>query len=145
MGGVPTHGKLVDMTTLCAIDNALLGNLGFATTPEIAGKLMQTLIALSAGSDMIWKGNQIDGQINGYQSAASNQISKKLGAGDDEHGIVFGNFNDLLIGIWGAMEITVDPLTLADKGLIKITSFQMVDVMLRHPESFCVATGAKPA
>lgn len=145
MGGVPVFGKLVDMSTECAKDNALLGNLGWTSTPGMAGKLMQTLVASSAGSRMIWEGNQNEGNMVGYRAIASNQVNSTLGAGADEHGIIFGNWADLIIGMWGAMEIIVDPYAKKKQGLIEVTSFQMVDIIVRHEESFCVATGAKIA
>lgn len=141
MGGVPTFGKLVDMTTECAKDNALLGNLGWVTTPGMAGKLRQTLVASAAGSEMIFTGNNENGQLAGYKAFASNQVSSTL-VGGAEHGIVFGNWSDLIIGTWGGIEITVDPYTLADQGLIRLILFLMTDIVVRHPESFCKATGA---
>lgn len=146
MGGAPTFGKLVDMATECAIDNALLGNLGFATTPGMSGKLMQTLVASAAGSSMIWSGNHVSGNVAGYKSIASNQVSSVMTGstvtGGSEHGIIFGNWSEMLIGQWGGIEITVDPYTLADQGLIRLIMFLMVDIQFRHPEAFCKATGA---
>ena len=145
MGGVPSYGKFVDMVTAVASDNALAGALGFMTTPGMAGKMAQTLVASAAGSDFIFTGKFEDGLIAGYQAAATNQVSSTLGTGSDEHGIVYGNWNDLLVGLWGATEIIVDPYALKKQGLIEVTSFQMADVQVRHAESFCKATGAKIA
>lgn len=141
MGGVPTFGKLIDMVSAVLSDNALIGSLSFITTPGMAGKLAQTLKASSAGSDMIWTGKLTDGELAGYRAVASNQVSSALGGGS-EHGIVFGNFNDMLIGMWGGLELVVDPYALKKQGLIEVTSFQLVDIALRHGESFGKATGA---
>src|SRR5204863_188086 len=52
IAGVPAWGKIIDMITEVATDNAILGSLGWATTPGLAGVLMQTLIATAAGSAM---------------------------------------------------------------------------------------------
>jgi hypothetical protein len=142
MGGVPTFGKLIDMVTEVAKDNALLGNLSFVTTPGMAGKLAQTLVASAAGSEMIWEGTVIGGTMGGYSAAASNQVSSTL-VGGAEHGILFGNWSDMIIGLWGGgLEIVVDPYSLKKQGLIEVTTFQMVDIAARHAESFCKATGA---
>ena len=140
-GGVPGYGHMVDMSTAVANYNALLGATGYVTTPAMAGKMMQTLVAASAGSKMIWDGTQIDGQMAGYKAFGSNQVSSTLGAGA-EHGIIFGNWQDLMIGLWGALEILVDPYTLAGQGLLKITTFQMIDIALRRAQSFSKSTGA---
>lgn len=146
MGSVtPTFGKLVDMVTAIAVANAIMGNIGWVTTPSLAGKMMQTLVASAAGSDMIWKGTFEDGVLAGYGASATNQVSATLGSGADEHGIIVGNWNDLLIGQWGGMEILTDPYALKKQGMIEVTSFQMVDIALRRGASFTKGTAAKPA
>lgn len=141
MGGVPTYGKLVDMETEINLDNALVGNVGFCTTPGIAGKMRQTLEASVNGSRWIWNGSVMDGDMIGYRACSSNQVSKTLGGGA-EHGLILGNWADMLIGMWAGLEVLVDPYTLAKQGLIQITSFQMVDIGIRRTESFTKATGA---
>lgn len=141
MGGVPTFGKLVDMVTEVLIDNALSGSLAFATTPGMAGKLAQTVVAASTDTRMIWSGALNDGNIAGYKAVATNQVSAVLGGGS-EHGLIFGNWADAMIGMWGALEIVVDPYAKKKQGMIEVTSFQLCDVALRHVGSFCKATGA---
>jgi len=146
MGGNPTYAKLVSMATKIASDNAYLGNLGWLTTPGMAGKLMTILEFASSGSKAIWTGNLLEGLVAGSKAAATTQVSSLMSTleptGGTEHGIVFGNWLDLMIGLWGALELVTDPYTQARKGLILVTSFQMADVALRHGESFAVATGA---
>lgn len=141
MGGVPTFGKLVDMCSEVARDNALEGNLRFMTTPGLAGKLAQTLMASSAGSDMIWSGNLYEGQLAGFGAFATNQVSSTLGAGS-EHGLIFGNWAELVVGQWGALDVIVDPYTDSARGRVNISAFISVDIGLRHVVSFCKATGA---
>lgn len=148
MGGVPTYAKLVSMVGKVASDNAITpgARLAFATTPGMAAKLMTVLVASAAGSEMIWAGTVLDGNAANYPAAASNQLSSAIStleaAGGTEHGIIFGNWNYLIVGLWGALELVVDPFTYARRGLISVTSFQMADIVVRHGESFCLATGA---
>jgi len=142
IAGVPAWGKIIDMITEVATDNAILGSLGWATTPGLAGVLMQTLIATAAGSAMIWQGRIDDGMLAGYTAVASNQLASNMGIGTNEHGIVFGNWNDVLVGTWGALEIIVDPYRLKKQAMIEVTSFEMVDIAVRHAESFAKGTGA---
>jgi HK97 family phage major capsid protein len=141
MGGVPTFGKLIDMITEVLKDNALAGSLAFATTPGMAGKLAQTVVAASTDTRMIWDGKLDMGTLAGYAARASNQVSATLGGGS-EHGLIFGNWSDVLVGMWGALELVVDPYSLKKQGMIEVTSFQLCDIALRHPQSFCKATGA---
>ena len=147
MGGVkPTFGKLQDMITAVAVANALNKKLGWLCTPGLAGALAQTLVASAAGSDMIWKGKYDDGMVNGYKAIATNQVSALMNVlvdtGGSSHGMLFGNWDDLLIGMWGALEIITDPYALKKQGMIEVTSFQLCDVQIRHAASFSVATGA---
>jgi HK97 family phage major capsid protein len=141
MGGVPTYGKLVDMITEINKDNAILGEINFITTPGMAGKLAQTLMASSAGSNMIWDGAVTNGRVVGYSATSSNQVSATLGGGT-EHGIIAGDFSQVMIGMWAGFELVVDPYALKKQGMVEVTSFQMVDIALRHAHAFCKSTGA---
>jgi HK97 family phage major capsid protein len=141
MGGVPDFTKLVAMTTAVRNAKAQRGSLGWITTPGMAGKLMTVLVASAAGSEMIWTGTHDSGRLIGYPAASSSLASATLGSGSD-HCLVHGNFGDIIMGTFGAMEIVADPYSQKKKGLIEITSFQMADVLFRHGWSFCKATGA---
>jgi hypothetical protein len=52
--------------------------------------------------------------------------------------LVFGNWNDLIIGQWGAIDVLVDPYTAGASGSIKIRLLQDLDIQIRHPQSFAV-------
>ena len=141
-GGVPTFGKLIDMAAALGTDNALQGNLAFLTTPGMAGKLAQTVVAASTDTRMIWEGPLAEGKLAGYNAYSTGQVSATLGAGA-EHGLILGDFSQMIVGIWGGgVDILVDPYTDADRGRVRITAFLDMDIALRHPESFCKATGA---
>tara|TARA_Y100001968_G_C19206486_1_gene642554 strand:+ start:183 stop:395 length:213 start_codon:yes stop_codon:yes gene_type:complete len=58
------------------------------------------------------------------------------GSGSSLSAIIYGNFNDLLVGMWGSLEILVDPYTDIAKGTVGIRALQTVDMAVRHPESF---------
>lgn len=142
MGGVPTFGKTIDMVGAVASDNGLAGNLGWLTTPGMAARLSQTLIAAAADADMIWEGAMGEGALAGYKAYATNQVRSDLGAGA-EHGMIFGNWAELVIGQWGgAIDLLIDPYTYADRGRIRLTAFTDMDIAIRNASSFCKATGA---
>jgi hypothetical protein len=79
------------------------------------------------GSGTIWEpGNT----VNGYRTEVTNQV---------ETGDVFmGNFADLLVGMWGGLELLVDPYTHSKKGRLRVVVFQDVDFALRRTQSFCI-------
>lgn len=77
----------------------------------------------------------------------SNQVPKTLGAGKDEHGLVYGDWADFLIGIWSQLDILVNPYaeTAYSKGNILIRAMATVDFGVRRPASFVKATGVGKA
>jgi HK97 family phage major capsid protein len=150
VGNTISYAGCINMEVKVATANALLGTLGYMTTPGIAGDAKNTLkfpgAAIAQGGPL-WEGQLQDGEMNGYEARATNQVSKTMGAagaasGGSFHGLIYGNWADVLIGLFGgAMEMIVDPYSLKKQGLIEVTSFQMADVAIRHPGSFAVATG----
>jgi len=144
----PDLTDLVSMIGLVADANADYGALGFLTTPLLAATLSRSLVASAAGSEMLWMGRLDEGTIRGYRALGSNQVAKvwNNGAttGGSEHGLLFGNWNELMIGLWDAMEAIVDPYSQKKAARIEITTFQLADIGVRHPVSFCIGTNAIP-
>lgn len=56
---------------------------------------------------------------------------------------IYGKWGEILIGMWGALDLTVDPYSLSTSGGIRIVALQDCDVAVRHPEAF-VKTSAFP-
>lgn len=145
--GAPTYAHLLNMAKKIATANAMLGTLGFLTNPAFASEASGILRFSVNGSKQLWEGPILEGNMIDYKAIATNQVSSTMSTlvatGGSELGCIFGNWRDLIIGQFGgAVEILVDPYTYADSGLIRYISFQMVDILARHPASFCVATGA---
>jgi HK97 family phage major capsid protein/HK97 family phage prohead protease len=120
---VPTFAEMVALETAVAVDNALLGNLSYITDAATAGGLKTR--SKDAGSGMFVLEA---GEANGYPVIVSNQAT----AGN----VYFGNFSDLLIGMFGGLDITVDPYSSSNTGTVRIVALQSVDVGVRRAESF---------
>ncbi|MFM4933395.1 phage major capsid protein [Aeromonas veronii] len=122
----PTFEELVAMESAIAADNADIGQMGYIGNATFRGHC-KTKPKFGTGTEStIWEpGNT----INGYNTEISNQIA----AGD----VFFGNFADMLIGMWGGLDLTVDPYSLSKSGGLRIVVFQDVDFVLRRVESFC--------
>lgn len=120
---VPTFAEMVALETAIAEDNALFGNLAYITDAATYGGLKTK--AKDAGSGMfVLEG----GQANGYNVIRTQQAT----AGN----VYFGNFSDCLIGMWGGLDITVDPYTSSNTGTVRVVALQTVDVAVRNPVSF---------
>ncbi len=123
----PTFAEMVSIETSIAVDNALVGDLAYIINPTNYGTLKTT--AKDSGSGLFVAEN---GQVNGYPVVISNQLTA--------NNYVFGNFNDLLIGFFGGLDIVVDPFTNSTSGTVRVVCLQSVDVAVRHAVSFCNAS-----
>ena len=81
--------------------------------------------------------------FHGETALFTNQAPSDLGAGDDEHALVYGYWPDFLIGIWSQLDILVNPYaeTAYSKGNLLIRAMATVDFGIRRPASFAKATG----
>jgi HK97 family phage major capsid protein/HK97 family phage prohead protease len=130
-GVQPTYADLVAMESAIDQDNALAGALAYVGNTSLRGHAKTTL-KFSGIDGPLWEAGNT---LNGYRTEITNQVT----SGD----VFFGNFADLLIGMWGGLEITVDPYTHSTKGRLRIVAMQDVDFLVRRPASFCF--GKKPA
>jgi HK97 family phage major capsid protein len=140
-GAAPTLKHIVDLETAVADANADVGTMKYLTNARVRGKLKQTEVAANSGK-MLWQ----DGNtLNGYDAIVSNQVPKNGTKGTSSgvcSTIVFGNFSDLVIGMWGGLDIQVNPYSLDTSGAVRITAFQDVDTVVRQPASFAAMTDA---
>ena len=121
----PTFAELVQMETACALDNAPINSAVYVANPSFRG-YAKTNLKFANVAGTIWEpGNS----INGYNA----EITTQIAAGD----VFFGNFAELIIGMWGGLEITLDPYTHSTKGRLRIVAMQDVDTLVRRPVSFC--------
>lgn len=123
-GDYPTFAELVQMETSVASDNALVESFAYAGNAKLRGHAKTTL-KFAGVEGTLWEQG---GTLNGYSSEITNQVND----GD----VFFNNFADLLIGLWGGLELHVDPFTHSRRGRIRITTFQDVDFAHRRAESF---------
>ena len=123
----PTFAEMVSMETSVRVDNALLGDLAYIVHPTNYGTLKTTEKATNTAQFVA-----VNDEINGYKVVVSPQLTA--------NNYVFGNFNDLLVGMFGGLDIVVDPYSNSSSGTVRIVCLQSVDVAVRHAVSFCAAS-----
>lgn len=132
VGNQPTFAELVQMETAIALDNADVDTMAYVANAAFRGYAKTTLkFPGSASAATIWEPG---GTVNGYGAEITNQIS----TGD----VFMGNFADLLIGMWGGLEMQVDPYSNSTKGRIRTIVFQDVDYAVRRVQSFTLGRKA---
>ncbi len=121
----PTWAEIVAMESAVANDNALNGSLSYICRPADYGTLKTTEKANNTAQFVV----DPDGRMNGYNVVKSNQVT----SGD----FYFGNFADLLIGMYGGLDIVVDAFSHSKSGSVRIVALQTVDCAVRNAVSFC--------
>ncbi len=108
----------------------LEGNLAYVASPKLMGQLKQSaqVAAVSAG----FQGNV----INGYPSYFTNGCTSAAGSGD----FYFGDFSKLYIGMFGGLDIMVDPYSAAKNGQTQLVLNQYMDWGVSDGAGFVKAT-----
>lgn len=117
---------IVDFETQIATANADVENMSYITTPALRGKMKSTPKETGHPTYLV----SDDGSLNGYKLHATNQVPKGK--------IIFGDFSQIIIGMWSGLDIFVDPYKKSASGGVVIYAFQSMDVGIRHAESFSV-------
>ncbi len=111
-GGAPAYADILALEQAVAVSNAMVGPAAYVTNPLVRTKLKST--AKLSGSLPLWDttGLAVDadgnvGAVNGYRAFVSNQIPSNLTKGSVSScsALLFGAWDQLLVGEWGAMEI----------------------------------------
>lgn len=126
-GQLPTYAEIVEMESAIAADNADVASMAYVLNAGMRGHLKTTQKFAGTDGAPIWEAGNT---VNGYRTEVTNQIN----AGD----VVFGNFADAMIGMWGGLDLTADPYTHSARGRLRIVAMQDVDFVLRRLESFCL-------
>jgi HK97 family phage major capsid protein len=149
-----------DMSYELAVDNALKGKLGYVFHPAIRRLLRKLKITNFSGDPgtepllpaVVWASMTGDNailQAIGYPFRMTTQIPVNLVAGNSSNctEVYFGNWEDLLIGMWGGMTILASNVAgtafATDQTWIRV--ILNVDVAVRHEESFCLCNTARIA
>lgn len=122
----PTFAEVVDCETVVAADDADVGTLAYAIDATMRGAFKTTEKA-SGTAQFIWEAGNT---VNGHRTEVSNQVVD----GD----VFFGNWDDLIIGMWSGLDLLLDPITGGTAGTLRIIAHQDADIAVRHPESFCL-------
>lgn len=144
-GLAPAWAHIVELETDVAVANADVGTLGYLTNAKVRGKL-KTTSKVSGQNGFIWDAG--DTPLNGYRAGVTNAVPSNLDKGSSNDlcsAIIFGNWADLIIGMWGGLDLLVDPYTGGAAGTVRIVTLQDVDVAVRQALSFSAMKDALTA
>lgn len=117
-----TYEDIVAMETELEEAN-VRGDIKFVVSPSAKAVLKTTKLDAGSGK-FAMEGNE----VNGYPVLCTSAVAGK--------GVIYGNFNDLVIGQWGGIDLTVDPYTQAANGKVRLVINAYFDAKPRRAESF---------
>lgn len=103
---VDTYAEICDVESALETAN-FYGEMKYILSPKSKGKLRSIQKANNNGSFIME-----NGEIDGTPVLSTSSVPAKYG--------VYGDFSQLLIGQWGAVDLTVDNITLAANGQVKL-------------------------
>jgi len=122
--------SVLAMETKVSTYNADDGALSYVTGVGQRGTAKATQVFDGTGERIWSKGNE----VNGYNALATNQMPADTW--------LFGDWSQIVIGMWGVLDLKPDPYAQAASDGLIVRVFQDIDTNVRRPESFCKATRA---
>jgi HK97 family phage major capsid protein/HK97 family phage prohead protease len=138
--------QLIQLERAVDVANALNGNLSYLTNAKVLSAIKQLKTQYA---EYLWTANEANTttgtpiNVNGYPMYRSNQVSSALtkGSGTGLSALIFGDFSQLVIGMWGALEVLPNPYGSGyNAGSVDIRAMQTCDIAIRHVESFAAIT-----
>jgi HK97 family phage major capsid protein len=126
-GGAISHTEALAALAALEADNVPSAGAVFLMHPTDFAKIAAKEVATNTGIFVI-----DDGAILGRRVIQSTLAT----AGK----VVVGDFQHVVVGLFGGTDLVVDNYTEARKAQVIITMHQMSDVAVRHAEAFCVVT-----
>ena len=117
-----TYEDIVNMEATLEGAN-VSGEIKYIVSPTAKATLKITKIDAGSGK-FAMEGNE----MNGYPVLCTSAVAGK--------GVIMGNFNDLVIGQWGGIDLTVDPYTQAANGKVRLVINAYFDAKPRRAEAF---------
>ena len=142
-GGAPTYDMAVDLETAVANANADIGNLAYVTNSKVRGKLRKTQVFTGTNGAPVWTSGRERGigEVLGYDAYVTNTVPSNLTKGTASgvcSAAFFGNWSDLVMGLWGGVDLMLDPYANATSGGKRVIALQDVDFNVRNVASFAV-------
>lgn len=141
---------VVGLESACANVNAEPGAMaGFIVNTKTRGwSKMQPKVGTTF-PNFLWDVAQGDAPLNGYRTGVTNNLpsngTKGTSAGVCSTLVFASDWSLFALGLFGGLDVVVDPYSLADSGQIKLTANQFIDVALRNPAGFAAMTDALTA
>ena len=123
--GEPTWEEVVNFETLAAAANAMAGGSSYITSAAVRGYMKTAKKDPGSGIFLIE-----NNEANGYK------VNVKTDAGFPVDSILYGDFSQVIVAMWGVLDVVVDDATKVKSGGLVIRMFQDLDIGVRQPTAF---------
>ena len=147
-GGPLNWGHILQLEESISNANADVGALAYLSNNRVRRALKSTTKTADGASSFIWPDQVNDknnfGRLNGYIAASSSNVPSNLvkGTGTNLSAMIFGNWQDVLLGMWGGLDILVDRTTNGTSGGTRVIALLDADVAIRRAASFAAIVDA---
>ena len=124
--GTVTYVELLAFWSTIEADNAWADTMAWIMPPPVLAYLGGTLKTSNTSSYLADFEKRM---CLGFPVHVSNHMTAKYA--------LFGDFSQLVIGMWGGLDVTVDRAALATSGGVRVICLQDVDAIVRNGVSFC--------
>lgn len=104
-------------------NNNITGALTYVVSPAAKATLRTTAKDTGSGR-FVMEG----GEVEGIRVLSSSAVTSK--------GVLLGDFRELVIGQWGGIDLTIDTVTKATEGMVRIVINAFFDAKVRRPAAF---------
>ncbi len=143
-GAAPTLANMLALIKEVAAGNADFGSLAYAVSPAGRWKLQST--ARETGHpERVWA-TDVPDQLLGYKAFVSTAVPDNLTKGNQSEvcsALLFGNWQELIIAQFGALDVLVDPYTVGIGNKTRIVLNGFFDSAVKHAASFAAMKDAR--
>jgi len=127
--GLVTWANVLEYESDLGTANALGGRLAWMMRSSVRAVVKATAKASGIVAGFVM---EPDGSMNGFPSFVTEQMPALGTTG----ALLFGNFAEILIGMWGVLDLFADPFSKGNSGTVVVRGFQDIDIGIRHAASF---------
>ena len=125
----PTYALVCELQALVEANNATENSLGFILHPKLKSFLKQ--LKKDAGSGMFVLDQNL---LDGY-NYVSTTLMPVLNSGAN-YPLIYGDFSQMTIGQWGALNIKVNPYSADLEDSVRLTLNTHADMQIANPKAF---------
>jgi len=133
-GGALTRSAVLKLVKLVKNKNRNQGSIAFLGNADTTFAAETTPVASGSDIFLMQEAGRLVGRTYVETELTPNNLTK--GTGTDLSALIYGNFSDLYIGLWGGLTIMVNPYRQSNTGITTVEAKMFGDTAVAVPDSF---------